>query len=421
MTSVSTNDRLEARDARQVPVLADAEVLALTKTLAASFREGASGRDRERVAPRREVEALAGSGVLAVTVPAEYGGGHVSPETVADTLRVLGSADPNIASIAHAHFVNIHLLDVAGTREQKQFFFGEILNGAVLGTAQTDLSNHVSGTALGAGSAETPTRLTRDGPGSFRLNGVKVRATGASLSTWVPTLARLDDGTAEGGEELVAFVPRSAPGLEVVDDSDDIGQRTAARGTATFTDVRVPSEHIMRRGKALIGTHAVGSFAQLLHAAIEVGIAGEALTDAAAFVRTTSRPAHEAHVRRAQDDPLVIQQLGELTVDLRAAEAALGVASRCFTESVLNPSDAAATESAVAVATAKVLGERAALAVTAAIFDVAGTESAARALNLDRHWRNARTHSLDDPVRWKYHHLGRFTLAGVGPPRHRQI
>ncbi len=140
-----------------------------------------------------------------------------------------------------------------------------------------------------------PTRLTRDEPGVFRLNGTKGHATGALFSRWLPTLARLDDGTPEGGEELVAFVPRSADGVVVTDDSDDIGQRTAASGTVEFFDVRIPSEHILRRGKALVGTHAVGSFAQLLHAAIEVGIAGAVLAETAEFVRTSARAVHEAH------------------------------------------------------------------------------------------------------------------------------
>lgn len=132
-----------------------------------------------------------------------------------------------------------------------------------------------------------------------------------------------------------------------------------ASGRVEFVDVSVPSEHMLRRGRALAGTHAVGSFAQLLHAAIEVGIA-------------------------------------------------------------LNPSDATATEAAVSVAAAKILEERAALAVTSGVFEIGGPVSTSESLNLDRHWRHGRTHSLEDPVR-KYHHLGRFTLFGVSPPRHRQI
>jgi alkylation response protein AidB-like acyl-CoA dehydrogenase len=38
--------------------------------------------------------------------------------------------------------------------------------------------------------------------------------------------------------------------------------------------------------------------------------------------------------------------------------------------------------------------------------------------NLDRHWRNARVHTLHDPVRWKFFHVGNYYLNQVNPPRH---
>jgi len=116
-----------------------------------------------------------------------------------------------------------------------------------------------------------------------------------------------------------------------------------------------------------------------------------------------------------------VQRFGELTVDVRAAEAALRVAGDAVTEVLARPSTEAATEASLAVATANVLGERAALTVANAIFEVGGTRAAQDPLNLHRHWRNARTHSLADPIRWKYHHLGRYTLLGINPPRHAQI
>lgn len=39
-------------------------------------------------------------------------------------------------------------------------------------------------------------------------------------------------------------------------------------------------------------------------------------------------------------------------------------------------------------------------------------------LNLHRHWRDARTHTLHDPPRWKIQHIGRYVLNGTRPPRH---
>lgn len=60
----------------------------------------------------------------------------------------------------------------------------------------------------------------------------------------------------------------------------------------------------------------------------------------------------------------------------------------------------------------------AALAMSNGLFEVAGTRAAADPLGLHRHWRNVRTPTLHDPVRWKVQHLGRHALTGVAPPRH---
>ena len=73
---------------------------------------------------------------------------------------------------------------------------------------------------------------------------------------------------------------------------------------------------------------------------------------------------------------------------------------------------------AVAVNEAKVLTTEAALLATNKLFELAGTQSTLSQYGLDRHWRNARTHTLHDPVRWKYYGVGNYYLNQVLPPRH---
>ena len=52
------------------------------------------------------------------------------------------------------------------------------------------------------------------------------------------------------------------------------------------------------------------------------------------------------------------------------------------------------------------------------LFELAGTRAALSELNLDRHWRNARIHTLHDPVRWKYKLIGEYYLKGKYLPHH---
>ncbi len=70
------------------------------------------------------------------------------------------------------------------------------------------------------------------------------------------------------------------------------------------------------------------------------------------------------------------------------------------------------------MAEAKILTTEAALEVSETLFDLAGAGATRAAHALDRHWRNARVHTLHDPVRWKYHLLGNYHLNGVFPRRH---
>ncbi len=86
---------------------------------------------------------------------------------------------------------------------------------------------------------------------------------------------------------------------------------------------------------------------------------------------------------------------------LRAAEALLARAGRAIDGILDDPTEGEAAEAAVAVAEAKVLTTEIALSAANKLHELAGTRSVLAADNLDRHWRNARTHTLHDPVRWK--------------------
>ena len=48
---------------------------------------------------------------------------------------------------------------------------------------------------------------------------------------------------------------------------------------------------------------------------------------------------------------------------------------------------------------------------------LSGTSSTERALNLDRHWRNIRTHSVHDANHWRYHVAGDYLLNGTLPAK----
>ncbi|MFD4563860.1 SfnB family sulfur acquisition oxidoreductase [Streptomyces sp. NPDC058467] len=383
----------------------DVEALAVAAALADEFRAGASERDAERRLPREELERLTASGLLAVTVPAEYGGADVRQETLAEIFRLLAAADASLAQIPQNHFVYVNVIRRQGSPGQKEFFFEEVLAGRRFGNAQSEAgTRHVQ---------DVRTRLEPRPDGSYLLTGVKHYSTGALFADWIPVLARADDDNLN-----VAYVPRDADGVTVVDDWDGMGQRTTASGTVRLDAVRVPADRVVPHHLTFQGPQLHGAVAQLLHAAIDAGIAAGALAEAVEFVRTKSRPWFESGVDTAAEDPLLIQRFGELALQVRASEALLGVAARAVDAARDELTDDSAAEASIAVAAAKAHTAATAVEVAGALFEVSGTRSALNSLNLHRHWRDARTHTLHDPARWKIQHIGRYVLNGTKPPRH---
>ncbi|MGI3229682.1 SfnB family sulfur acquisition oxidoreductase [Streptomyces sp. GTA36] len=386
-------------------ITGDAEALTVAAALADEFRAEASRRDVERRLPREELDRLADSGLLAVTVPAEHGGADVRQETLAEIFRLLASADASLAQIPQSHFVYVNVIRRQGTPEQRKFFFGEVLAGRRFGNAQSEAgTKHVQ---------DIRTRLEPAADGSYVLTGVKHYSTGALFADWIPVLARTEDDNLH-----VAYVPRDAEGLTVVDDWDGMGQRTTASGTVRLDAVPVPADRVLPHHLTFQGPQLHGAVAQLLHAAIDAGIAAGSLAEAAEFVRTKSRPWFESGVETAAEDPLLIQRFGELAIEVRATEALLGAAARAVDTARADLTEASAAEASIAVAAAKAHAASTAVEVSGALFEVSGTRSALNSLNLHRHWRDARTHTLHDPARWKIQHIGRYVLNGTLPPRH---
>ncbi|MDV6011757.1 SfnB family sulfur acquisition oxidoreductase [Haloechinothrix sp. LS1_15] len=388
-------------------ITGDGDALTTARRLAEQFVSGAAERDAQRRLPLAELDELAASGLLAITVPRTYGGADVSVRTLTEVFRLLAWADPNIAQIPQGHFVYVNVLEENGSVEQKRFFYREVLAGKRFGNAQAE---------SGRSALDIHTRLTPAWDGGFVLSGTKKYATGALAAQWIGVLAKDADD-----RQVVAFVPGGSPGVQVIDDWDGMGQRTTASGSVWLSHVSVPAEHVVPHYRTFERPQVHGALAQLLHAAIDVGIARAALDDAGEFVRTRSRPWKDSGAASAAEEPLVIHQFGEMEIQLRAAEALLATAADTVDRARPEPSNGSAAEASIAVATAKAFGGRTAVEAANALFELAGTSSTSASLNLNRHWRNARTHSLHDPARWKVQHIGRYALNATRPPRSGQI
>ncbi|HWK14807.1 MAG TPA: SfnB family sulfur acquisition oxidoreductase [Rhizobiaceae bacterium] len=388
-------------------IASDAEALVVAAAYAARIRPGAAARDAERRRPFAEIEDLRATGLLGTTVPRAHGGPEVSIRTLVEVFRIISAADPAIGQIPQNHFSHLDNIRALGTPEQKAFFYAGVLAGQLWGNALSE-----RGTPKG-GYANMTTRILRRPDGSHSLTGRKFYTTGALFAQWLPVAALDEEGRAH-----MVLVERNAPGVEVIDDWNSMGQRGTASGTAIFEDVSVSERDIVPIWRYDAGPATRLAFGQIMHVAVDIGIAQEALADTTAYVRERSRPWYGADLERAGDDPHIIRRVGELFVETEAAHALLLHAADTFDSVLTAPPDEAATvRLAILVAAAKAAASAVCVKVANDLFALAGTSAADEKWNLHRHWRNARTHTLHDPEVWKYHYIGDFVLNGRTPPR----
>lgn len=221
-------------DAQPAPVPAqrplrirdDAQALQIARELAADFARDAAVRDRERRLPWDELERFTASGLWAITVPREHGGAGVSARTLAEVIAIISAADGSLGQIPQNHYYALEVLRVGGTEAQKSFFYRRVLEGERFGNALAE---------IGHKDFKRRTRLHEEG-GSLQVDGQKFYCTGALFAHWIPTLVVAQEGEREVTK--LAFVPRRAEGVSIVDDWDGFGQRVTGSGSVRFEGCR---------------------------------------------------------------------------------------------------------------------------------------------------------------------------------------
>jgi SfnB family sulfur acquisition oxidoreductase len=384
-------------------IRSDAEAIEVARRLSREFAVEASLRDQEGYLPIAEIDAYSQSGLWGINVPKAYGGAGVSYATLAEVIRILAEGDSSIAQITQNHLALVAHVALDATEAQKKELFGLVLQGIRFGNAFSEKGSK--------NVAAFETKVRRDGEFAV-VRGQKFYTTGALLAHIVPIVAVDDEG-----KGWLAFADRDAPGLTVINDWSAFGQRTTASGSIRIEDVRVPASRLVPIA-AFDRPTAAGAISQIIQSAIDAGIAAAAIAETTAFVRTRSRPWIDSGKESAGEDPFTISAIGELVIRLHAAEALLERAGRAIDAALANPTEETVTQATLVTSESKVLTTEVAIAATNKLFELAGTRSTLREHNLDRHWRNARTHTLHDPVRWKYFHVGNYHLNGVNPPRH---
>ena len=372
-------------------------------SLLEALRASAAERDRQGGHAAQEKQWIAEAGLLTIAVPREFGGTGAAWPQVYETIRSIARVDSALAHLLGFQCLQVVSVDVWGNPAQRaRYLRGTVESRWWWGNAVNPLDTRLVASA------------TADG--GFRLNGQKGFCSGTRGSQMM-TVSAHDPQT---GKPIFAVIPTTRDGITVNEDWDPIGQRQTDSGSVSFANVKVEAEEVLHRSETPPTPHATlrTLVSQLVLTNLFVGIAQGALEEARQYVNKNGRPWITSGVDKATDDPYLIARFGEMRLQTVSAEALAERAARALDDAWNKGTELSAEERgrvALATSEAKILAHRAALEVSQNLFDACGARATHAPLALDRFWRNARVHTLHDPLDYRVRDVGRYALSGTLP------
>jgi isovaleryl-CoA dehydrogenase len=210
---------------------------ALARIIEDVIAPGAAEVDVGAVFPRRQIEALAGAGLLALTVPTGFGGGGEGLRAASHVVGELGAVCGSTAMVVTMHYAATAALVAGG------------VEGALAAIAA---GRHLSTLAFSEFGSRShfwaPLSTAAADGGDVRLDARK---------SWVTAAGEADSyvwsslPVEAGGPMTLWLVPGGADGLTVAGGFDGLGLRGNASSPMTAEGVRVPRS-------AMIGTDGAG-------------------------------------------------------------------------------------------------------------------------------------------------------------------
>lgn len=384
------------------PQEASASPRRIAHRLALEFAATAVERDERGGTPKAERDMIRASGLLALSIPVEFGGLGCSWRETLDVVRILSRADSSIGHVFGFHHLMLATVRLFASPAQWQPWF-----------EQTARRQWFWGNALNPLDERAISRVLGD---CREFTGQKSFCSGA-LDSEMLIASALEEGS---GKLLVAALPTARTGIHVVPDWNNMGQRQTDSGSVTFERVRVEARDLLLDPGPLSTPFSClrPLVAQLVLANIYLGIAEGAFQEASHYTLHEARPWHASEVDSTDRDPYVLGHYGEFWVGLESGRALTDRAADKLDQAWLRGAaltEAERGEVAVAIATAKVSVTQTGLDICSRMFDVAGARATHGGLRLDRYWRNLRTHTLHDPVAYKVRELGAWALRQQYP------
>lgn len=263
---------------------------ALLDVLRASNEDSSVTGQPDKVA----LDALRHSGLLATTVPTEYGGAGADAASLNWLVEQVATVNPSAAIMLFQHFAVTARIVEWGSEEQKADLLPALAGGELFAASAWSESG------AGAAKKNLSTTASQLADGRWRLHGAKSFTTSAGIAdiylVLVQTSVDDDEQSVYGSAGQTFFlVRRENPGLTADLSLDLVGMRGSATGFVTLTDCVVPDEDrlgpVGHAATIIAGVRESGASL----GAVSVGIAQAAVDIARARLDTLDPSIAQSH------------------------------------------------------------------------------------------------------------------------------
>lgn len=376
-----------------VRLASEEEAIVTASQLAMRFRETALPRDGNWRVDRDELDVLSQSGLLAITVPPDYGGIDISNCVLAKIAAIVSEADARIGRIMKSHFYTLEALRTDGTDEQKRFFFAR----ALASDSFACVPPHCDTETVRHGNP----RVKRDGLG-YRISESRRYIADAAFADWIAVVALNDeDRLTMSLMQLGCEATGNVAGTSV--------------GTAVRDNIYIHADAVIAHHKGFERPTTIDALGRILDAGVDLGIARKSFAKVIEIIKMRSRSPIYSGLREPAGDARSITRIGELAVRLEAATALIESAGLKVDVAQIETTQENVTTATLAAGAAKVLTSEIARDASEALRDILEAPSADG--SLDRLWRETSSLAQQDPAHREYlAALGNYHLNGVTIP-----
>lgn len=258
---------------------------------------------------RSLLEKAGEQGLLATSIPEEYGG--LAKDFITSTIINEGLGDGFSFSVAIAAHTGIGSLPILyfGTDEQKQKYLSKLSSGEFIGAY--GLTEPGSGSdALGA---KTSARLSDDGK-YYLLNGQKIWITNGGFADVYTVFAKVD------GDKFTSFiVERGFEGFTQGQEEHKMGIKGSSTVQLYFQDCKVPVENVLGEiGKGHLIAFNILNIGRLKLCAATAGGAKSALNMSVQYAVT-----REQFKQPISNFGAIKEKMAEMAIQLWACESSL--------------------------------------------------------------------------------------------------